>query len=38
MQIKEKNYAAVLTGKGIAMERIRMYGFAFEGKKVLIGS
>ena len=36
-QIEEKKYSASLIAAGVAPERIRKYGFAFEGKKVLIG-
>ena len=36
-QITEKNYDAELEAAGIPKDRIRHYGFAFEGKKVLIG-
>ena len=35
-QIEEKNYDAELISRGISRERIRHYGFAFEGRKVLI--
>lgn len=35
-QIDEKNYDAELLDRGIEKEQIRHYGFAFEGKKVLI--
>ena len=37
-QIEKKNYEATLVEKGIPREKIRKYGFAFCGKKVLIGS
>lgn len=36
-QIEKKQYAAALVSRGIAPERIRSYGFAFQGKQVLIG-
>ena len=36
-QITEKNYDAELLLQGIPADRIRHYGFAFKGKKVLIG-
>ena len=37
VQIEEKGYDASLKAKGIDTGRIHKYGFAFEGKKVLIG-
>lgn len=36
-QIKDQNYETELLAIGIPKERIRHYGFAFNGKKVLIG-
>ncbi|SOY28828.1 putative AAA-ATPase [Acetatifactor muris] len=35
-QIRDQRYEAVLENSGISRERIRSYGFAFEGKEVLI--
>ena len=36
-QIEEQKYEMTFVARGIAPERIRKYGFAFEGKNVLIG-
>lgn len=36
-QIEERDYQASLIAKGIPQDCIRKYGFAFCGKKVLIG-
>ena len=36
-QIERKQYAAQLVSRGIPKEHIRSYGFAFQGKHVLIG-
>jgi hypothetical protein len=35
-QIEDKNYAQILIDRGVKPERIRKYGFAFEGKTVEI--
>ena len=37
-QIEKKKYETILMEKGISREKIRKYGFAFCGKKVLIGT
>ena len=37
-QIEEQRYQADLENRGVACDRIRKYGFAFEGKEVLIKS
>lgn len=36
-QIDSKDYDRILTDRGIPKARIRHYGFAFEGKQILIG-
>ena len=36
-QIERKQYAVQLVSRGIPREHIRSYGFAFQGKRVLIG-
>jgi hypothetical protein len=36
-QIEEKQYETTLLNRGIRRSRIRKYGFAFEGQRVLIG-
>ncbi len=36
-RIDEKKYEQTLLNQGIEKERIRKYGLAFKGKKVLIG-
>ena len=36
-QIEDKKYEQILLDKGVKKERIRKYGFAFEGSRVLIG-
>ncbi len=36
-QIEAKGYKTTLVAEGISEDRIRRYGFGFEGKRVLIG-
>ena len=36
-QIEEKAYDSMLVEQGISKKQIRHYGFAFEGRRVLIG-
>ena len=36
-QIDRQKYEVMLVEKGVSKERIRKYGFAFSGKRVLIG-
>ena len=36
-QIEKKQYEAVLRAEGFPKEKIKKYGFAFQGKEVLIG-
>ena len=36
-QIEDKKYEQILLDKGVKKDRIRKYGFAFEGSRVLIG-
>ena len=36
-QIEDREYEAKLISRGFVREKIRKYGFAFEGKQVLIG-
>ncbi len=36
LQILDKKYAALLREKGVPEKKIRVYGFAFRGKEVLI--
>lgn len=37
VQIEKKQYEAMLIAGGFAPDRIRKYGFAFQGKRCLIG-
>ncbi|MCI8824932.1 MAG: hypothetical protein HFH63_03405 [Lachnospiraceae bacterium] len=34
-QIEDKKYAVILAKKGFGLDKIRRYGFAFEGRQVL---